>query len=98
MRFQDSNITLHHFQNEIFVECPKCSLRATVTKDEPNNFYSERTLKCRNCFHSKTGRKQSFAIELNCYCSNCSSPIKLDMPNVNEKKETIALKCSNCGG
>lgn len=34
-RFKDENYTLNNFQNEIFVECPKCSKRATIKKTLP---------------------------------------------------------------
>lgn len=96
-RFQDENSTIYHFDNEIFVECPKCSKRAIVTKDEPNTFLSQRSFKCPNCFHTENGRKESFSVELNCNCSNCSAEIKINIPNVNQKKESIAIKCQNCG-
>jgi endogenous inhibitor of DNA gyrase (YacG/DUF329 family) len=96
-RFQDKNIGLYHFEDEIFVECPECQKRAIITKDHPNSYDSQRTLKCPNCAHIQKGRKKSFAIELRCRCSNCTFELKVDIPNVNEKKETIAVKCSNCG-
>lgn len=96
-RFQDKNISLNHFASEILVECPKCRKRAMVTRDDPKSLLSKRTLKCPNCFHSENGRKESFSVELKCHCSNCSSEIDVKIPNVNEKKSTIAIKCSNCG-
>ena len=97
MRFQDKNITLYYFENEIFVECPKCDKRATVSKDIPNSYFSSRTLKCPNCFYSQIGRKETYAVELKCNCSHCASELRVNIPNVNEKKETIAVKCDNCG-
>ncbi|WP_299556942.1 hypothetical protein [Seonamhaeicola sp.] len=96
-RFQDKNISVYHFENEILVECPKCRQRAMVTKDEPKSFFSQRTLKCPSCFHSEKGRKESFSVELKCHCSHCAAEINVNIPNVNERKETIAIKCSNCG-
>src|SRR4051794_36044123 len=97
MRFQDKNFSLSYFENEIFVECPKCSKRATVIKDYPNSFFSSRTLKCTNCFYSQKGRKKTYAIELKCSCSNCAAELSVIIPKVNIKKETIAVKCENCG-
>ena len=97
MRFQDKNLSLSHFDNEIFVECPKCAKRATVTKDIPNSYFSSRTLKCPNCFYSQSGRKETYDVELKCSCSHCASELKVHIPDVNEKKETIAVKCNNCG-
>jgi len=97
MRFQDKNFSLGHFENEIFVECPKCSQRATVTKDTPHSYFSSRTLKCPNCFHSQKGRKITYAIELKCNCPHCASELRVHIPNMNIKKETIAVKCYNCG-
>lgn len=97
MRFQDKNLSLFHFENEIFVECPKCTKRATVTKDIPNSYFSSRTLKCPNCFYSQVGRKETYEVELKCNCSHCASELRVNIPNVNEKKETIAVKCENCG-
>lgn len=32
IRFKDENYTLSNFQNEIFVECPKCSKRSSLKK------------------------------------------------------------------
>ncbi len=96
-RFQDKNISIYHFVNEILVECPKCRKRAVVTKDEPQSFFSRRTLKCPNCFHSEKGRRESYSVELNCHCSNCAAEIDICIPNVNKKKEAIAIKCTKCG-
>ncbi len=90
-------MVLSQFEDEIFVECPKCEKRAIVIKDEPLSYFSERTLKCPHCFYSQNGRNETFNIELNCHCANCAAPIGIDIKNVNEKKETIAVKCSNCG-
>jgi hypothetical protein len=97
MRFQDKNISLSYFENEIFVECPICNKRATVTKDNPDTFFSSRTLKCTNCFYIQKGRKKTFEIELKCSCSHCASELRVNIPKVNVKKETIAVKCDNCG-
>lgn len=47
--------------------------------------------------YSQTGRKESYQVELNCNCSNCGKELKKSIPNVNEPKETITVKCSNCG-
>ncbi len=44
-RFKDENYTIYNFQNEIFVECPKCSKRAILKKETPNApWWSERIL------------------------------------------------------
>jgi DNA-directed RNA polymerase subunit M/transcription elongation factor TFIIS len=97
MRFQDKNFTLFYFDNEIFVECPQCHQRATVTKDVPFSYFSPRTLKCPNCLYSQKGRKTIFEIEVKCSCSNCGSVLNVHIPNVNKKKDSIAVKCHNCG-
>ena len=97
MRFQDKNLTLSHFDNEIFVECPRCRKRATVTKDAPTSYYSPRTLKCPNCFYSQKGKKETYAVELKCNCSHCASELRVNIPVVNKKKETLAVKCEKCG-
>ena len=96
-RFKDENYTLNNFQNEIFVECPKCSKRAVVKKETPYSYWSERVLSCPNCHYSQRGRKETYRVELKCNCSNCAVEINLTIPNVNEKKEKIAVKCKNCG-
>ncbi|MEZ4859342.1 MAG: hypothetical protein R2781_11085 [Flavobacteriaceae bacterium] len=96
-RFQDKNSTLNYFTNKVLVECPKCRKRAIVTKEEPVTYFSKSTLKCPNCFHSEKGRKESFSVELKCHCPNCAAEIEFIIPNVNEKKETVAITCSNCG-
>lgn len=95
-RFQDQNLLLSSFEEEVFVECPKCALRASITKEEPT-YYSVRKLKCPNCFYSQPGKKESYHVEFSCHCANCVSEIKVDIPSVNEKVETIALKCPGCG-
>lgn len=96
-RFKDENYTLNNFQNEIFVECPKCSKRAIIRKETPYSYFSERILSCPNCHYSQKGRKKTFRVELKCNCSNCSEEIELLIPNVIEKKEKIAIKCKKCG-
>ncbi|UGU15961.1 hypothetical protein LS482_20065 [Sinomicrobium kalidii] len=96
-RFQDKNIGIYHFDNKIIVECPKCRKRAIVTKDEPNKWLSQRTLKCMNCFYTQKGRKIYYQIELKRNCVECGNEINITIPNVNEQKETIIVKCKNCG-
>ena len=96
-RFKDENYTINNFQNEVFVECPKCSKRAIIKKENPNSYWSERTLTCPNCHFSQKGRKETFRVELKCNCSNCSAEINVIIPHVNEKKESIAVKCKKCG-
>jgi ssDNA-binding Zn-finger/Zn-ribbon topoisomerase 1 len=96
-RFQDKNLRISDFADETFVECPKCEKRAVITKDDPSSYFSERTLKCPSCFYSLSGRHQSFSVTLNCHCSHCAAELKVDMKNVNEKKDSIAVRCSNCG-
>jgi len=95
-RFRDKNLTLEHFENEVFVQCPKCQLRALITKEE-SEAGSVRTLKCPNCFFSQTGRKKYYLVELNCPCSNCGADIKLKLPYVNEMKKSMSVKCPSCG-
>ncbi|VXB71379.1 conserved hypothetical protein [Flavobacterium sp. 9R] len=96
-RFQDENYTICNFQNDIYVECPKCNKKAVIKKETPNSYFSERILTCSYCHYSQRGRKETFRVELKCNCSNCSSQINLIIPNVNEKKEKIAVRCKNCG-
>ena len=96
-RFQDKNLTLSTFEDEVYVSCPKCSQRAIVSREDPKNYYSTRRLKCPNCMYSQVGRKESYQVELNCNCSNCGNEIKRDIPNVNEPREVFSVKCQNCG-
>lgn len=95
-RFKDENYTIHNFQNIIFIECPKCSKRAIIKKVTPNSYWSERIINCTNCHFSQKGRKESFKVELNCNCSNCSAEINITIPKVNIKKENISVKCKSC--
>lgn len=67
-----------------------------MTKDEPS-YFSTRRIKCPNCLYSQEGPKESFQVELDCKCFNCAADIKINIPNVNDKKETIAVKCKECG-
>jgi hypothetical protein len=96
-RFQDKNLRVSYFEDEIFVECPKCTKRAITIKDDPSSYFSERTLKCAHCFYSQKGRHQSFAVTLHCHCFHCAAPLNVDMKNVSEEKESIAVRCLNCG-
>ncbi len=95
-RFRDANKQLFYFQNEILVICPHCQCRALVVKDKPGTFYTERTLKCTGCFYSSKGRKESFSVELNCHCSSCAAELRVILPDVNERKQTLAVKCREC--
>ncbi|QHS54037.1 hypothetical protein GWR56_00160 [Mucilaginibacter sp. 14171R-50] len=96
-RFQDKNFRISHFEDEIFVECPKCEKRAVITKDDPASYFSSRTLKCPNCFYSLNGRHKSYTVTLDCHCSHCAAQLKVEIKNVTDKKESIAVKCFNCG-
>ncbi|MGJ8685040.1 MAG: hypothetical protein ACSHWW_10480 [Nonlabens sp.] len=96
-RFQDKNFRLNHFENEILVECPKCQNRAFVSKDIHVSSYSQRTLKCPSCFHSQKGRKESYEVLINQNCPNCAFELNVFIPNVNRKKESMSIKCTNCG-
>ena len=96
-RFKDENYSIYKFQNEIYVECPKCNKKAIIKNETQESYFSERVLSCPNCHYSKRGRKETFRVELKCNCSNCASEIDLVIPKVNEKKVKIAVKCKNCG-
>ncbi|MGY3213456.1 hypothetical protein [Mucilaginibacter sp. HD30] len=96
-RFQDENLRLSYFDDEVLVACPKCTKRAIITKEKPNFYFSKRILKCPNCFFQQDGRKESFTVELNCHCANCAAEIKVSLQNVKEKKDKIAVRCNNCG-
>ena len=95
-RFQDKNLTLSTFEDNVLVECPKCSKRAIVSRTG-QSYYSGRTIKCPNCMFSQINRKESFDVELKCNCSNCASEIRIQIPNVNEPKDKISVKCNSCG-
>lgn len=96
-RFQDENLRLSYFDDEVLVVCPKCTKRATITKEEPLSYFSKRILKCSNCFYQQEGRKTSFSVELNCHCANCAAEIKVSFQNMKEKKDKIAVRCTACG-
>ncbi len=96
-RLRDKNMTLFQFEDEIFVECPKCEKRAIVTKEEPFSYYSVRMLKCLNCFYSEKSSETIYSIKLNCNCAHCSENIEVNIPTATEKKETIAVRCKHCG-
>ena len=96
-RFKDGNFTLYNFKNNVFVVCPKCTLRAIVKSESSSPRLAEKILSCPNCHFSKHGRKETYRVELNCNCSNCSAEINLTIPIVNEKKELISVNCKSCG-
>ncbi|MBS2213660.1 hypothetical protein KEM09_19785 [Carboxylicivirga mesophila] len=95
-RFQDKNLTLSSFEDDVLVVCPKCSKRAIVFRTEPG-YYSKRSIKCPNCMYSQIGRTECYQVDLKCYCSNCASEISIQIPNVNAPKDKIAVKCDTCG-
>ena len=65
-RFQDQNLRLSAFENEIDVSCPKCAQKAVVTKDDPTNDFSARSVNCRNCVYTQTAKNEAYQIELKC--------------------------------
>lgn len=95
LRFKDQGHTNWQFLSEIFVHCPKCSLKATITK--PDVWRSVPELHCPNCHFSQIGKSKSWTLEVKLYCPNCANRIERKINGVTSKKEKIKIKCENCG-
>ncbi len=49
-RFQDQNLRLSDFNNEVIVECPACNKKATASISSDAEYAN---LLCKNCGHNK---------------------------------------------
>ena len=96
-RFKDQNYLLYDFEDNIYVHCPQCNGKAIVRKDNPKDFVSERTLSCSKCFYSIKGKALLLSLDLHKNCLQCDGAIDIIIPQVNERKKSINIKCPHCG-
>ncbi|MET4104823.1 endogenous inhibitor of DNA gyrase (YacG/DUF329 family) [Hymenobacter sp. UYP22] len=94
-RFKDQNKILRHFKERITVCCPKCEGRGEVVTDFTT--YNSR-FHCLNCFHQMEKSLVFFDLVLKVYCNQCSHKIVVETSEVKQKKESIRVRCSECGG
>ena len=60
MRTKSRNISIHKFENNISVECPKCKKEAIVSKKD-EKYFSERKCICTNCGFSNQWKGDSLS-------------------------------------
>ena len=94
-RFKDQGNIIYGFLDKIFVHCPKCSKRASITKKE-KNFWGDFELKCPNCHYYQKNKIETFDQEIKFFCSNCAEKVIRLVENVKVKKEFVKVKCPNC--
>ncbi|KIC00203.1 MULTISPECIES: hypothetical protein [unclassified Flavobacterium] len=97
-RFKDENKWLGSFGNEILVKCPKCASQAVVRRALESELYyrDKRILECKNCYYSLKEGMVKYIAYVDTYCCNNEDKIKFESQLLNEKPETIKLKCSIC--
>lgn len=94
-RFKDEGNSIYGYLNNIFVHCPNCSKRASITKKE-KNFWGDIELKCPNCHFYQKNRIETFDQEIKFFCSNCAEKVTRLVENVKVKKEFVKVRCPNC--
>lgn len=94
-RFQDENITILNFINEVLVHCPKCDKKAIVIKDELK-YPEEIRLKCFECHYSRIESCVYYTFQINHLCSNCDHRIIENKSVVKIDEKPIKLRCPNC--
>jgi hypothetical protein len=97
-RFKDENKWLGSFGNSINVKCPKCTSQAVVRRALESELYyrDKRILECKNCYYSLKEEVVKYIAYVDTYCCNNWDKIEFESQLLNEKPETIKLKCSVC--
>lgn len=97
-RFKDTNKWLASFANTIDVKCPKCELKAVVKRafESEKEYNDTRILECKNCFFSQKGQQMRYIAIVDTYCCNNTDKIEFRSQYLNQKPETIQLKCTIC--
>lgn len=94
-RFKDKGNTIYGYLDNILVHCPKCSKKASLTKNG-KNFWGDVELKCPDCHYYQKNRIETYDQEIKFFCSNCAEKVNSYVENVKIKKDLIKMKCPNC--
>lgn len=95
IRFKDKGNTIYGYLDNILVHCPKCSKKASITKNG-KNFWGDVELKCPDCHFYQKNRIETYDQEIKFFCSNCADKVNNYVENVKIKKDLIKIKCPNC--
>ncbi len=90
-RFKDTGAKLLDFRDQISVECPKCSNKATITKDDGGV-----KLSCSSCNHHESDDLIRYSLLIKRYCDTCGHRIIIEEKDLKEKKELVVFTCPNC--
>ncbi|GET25862.1 hypothetical protein [Prolixibacter sp. NT017] len=99
-RFQDTDWDISQWQKVILVKCPNCGKRAEINHKRGifSPFFEEGiNITCSNCSYNFNENLYHYRLEVDRNCGNCGEKIKRIIPNLKTKKETIRIKCDNCG-
>ena len=91
-RFQDKNLVLYDFINEIQIICPECNRKAII-KNDTETYKS--TVICSDCNYTYTSDNKVIELSLKANCNNCGVKITYEQ-RVNEKKDQLTLRCPSC--
>ena len=78
----------------VWVKCPKCGQKATVTRNE----YTDKHLKCSCCFHTETKSFFGYDISAKGFCMKCERYVRI--PIKDESKGNfleVHAPCPHCG-
>jgi len=99
--FRDKDQNIQNWSKNTLVKCPACSKRAIVKNDKGIfQWYANKNseLNCANCgLTARQNELVHYRLELRKNCSNCGKRIEKTIPNLKEPKESITVKCENCG-
>lgn len=86
----------HSYKTEFLVECPKCTLLAVVTVDNPYSM-NNGCLTCNHCLHIE---KAIDLIRYNAivkrYCDHCGKPFEITIPGQKDKVKEVSVACPHC--
>lgn len=94
LRFQDANLRLSDFVDNILVECPKCSKQAVVRKNKKPQ--SGVKLTCPECHYQSTDNMMRYDIHLKTYCNSCAHPIVVKKFLQKQPVYELNITCPKC--
>lgn len=93
-RFQDANLRMDDFTNEVLVECPQCRKQAVVKQLEKGEAAAR--LSCPSCHFQTCDNMVRYDILLNARCNECVHAIKLEKRAQKEFVDSITITCPKC--
>jgi len=94
LRFNDENLRLSDFVDEILVECPKCSKKAVVRKNKKPK--TGATLTCPECHYRTRDNMMRYDIHLKAYCNACAHPIVVNKFLQKKPVYELSIVCPKC--